>query len=469
MSGTQVVNSGARLDRLPISRFHWRVLFLIGSGAALDSFDIYLAGGVVAAMLKEGFSTLQQNATFISSTFFGMFLGAGLAGYIGDRFGRRFSYQFNLFVFGAASLAACFAPSIAVLIALRFVMGIGLGAELVVAAGTLCEFIPPGHRGRWVSMLGVFTNSGLLVATAIGWVVIPNLGWRAMFAIAGVAALFVWFLRKQMPESPRWLEAVGRHEEAEATLRRIEAEVSGGRALPPPAVVREHPIKPLREPRVEATPLSALFRRPMAGRTAVAALTCMAVNLSVYGFVAWLPTFMLRQGMTIVQSLGFTTLMSCGSVAGALVGMAVADRAPRRWSLIATCAAIIALGTLYPTLRAPVAVAGTGFLLVSAIYTLVTLGLYAYVPELFPTEYRLRGTGVAGMAGRAASIATPFLAILLFERFGIEGVLGGVSLVLLALACAILLLRVETGQRSIDDAAPVAPGSADGGVRVAGE
>ncbi len=200
MDARQSVNAGARLDRLPISRLHWRILGLIAAGATLDAFDIYLAGGVVAAMLKEGFATTQQSAVFISTTFFGMLIGAGFAGYLGDRMGRRYSYQFNLAVFGVASLAACFAPNITVLTALRFIMGIGMGAELVVAAGTLCEFVPPAYRGRWISMLGIVTNAGLLLASTIGFVVIPNLGWRYMFAIVGVGALIVWVLRKKMPE-----------------------------------------------------------------------------------------------------------------------------------------------------------------------------------------------------------------------------------------------------------------------------
>ena len=158
-----------------------------------------------------------------------MLIGAGFAGYLGDRMGRRYSYQFNLALFGVASLAACFATNITVLTVLRFIMGIGMGAELVVAAGTLCEFVPPAYRGRWISMLGIVTNAGLLLASTIGFIVIPNLGWRYMFAIVGVGALIVWVLRKKMPESPRWLEAVGRLDEAEATLRAFEEEVGKGR------------------------------------------------------------------------------------------------------------------------------------------------------------------------------------------------------------------------------------------------
>lgn len=443
MMGQDVVNAGARLDRLPIARFHWRILGLIGAGAALDAFDIYLAAGVTAAMLKDGFATLPQNATFISATFFGMLLGAGLAGWVGDRYGRRVSYQFNLALFGVASLVACFAPNIAFLTVCRFLMGLGLGAELVVAAGTLCEFIPPSYRGRWISMLGIVTNAGLLIATSVGYLVIPTLGWRYMFAIAGVGAVAVWFMRKQMPESPRWLEAVGRTEAAEATLAAIEAEVGAGRTLP--AVTRTSSVS------VKAAPFADLFRPGMLGRTVAAALTCMAVNMSVYGFVAWLPTFFVKQGMTVVQSLGFTTLMACGSVAGALVGMALGDRVSRQWSIVGACLVIIALGFVYPSMRDPAAITTIGFLLVTSIYTLVTLGLYAYIPELFPTSLRLRGTGVAGMCGRGMSIATPYLTIYLFENFGLEGVLGMVSVMLVALIAAIAVLRIETGGVSLDE------------------
>jgi MFS transporter, putative metabolite:H+ symporter len=108
----QLVSSGARLDRLPMAAFHWKILGLISAGACLDAFDVYLAGGVAAAMMKQGFSTLQLNALFVSAGFCGMVIGAGLSGYLGDRFGRRSSYQFNLALFGVMSIAAAFVPNI---------------------------------------------------------------------------------------------------------------------------------------------------------------------------------------------------------------------------------------------------------------------------------------------------------------------------------------------------------------------
>jgi len=438
------VNSGARLDRLPISRFHWQILGLIGAGAFLDAFDIYLANGSLAAMVKSGFTDLRLGSFFISATFMGMMIGAGLSGYLGDRFGRRYSYQANLAIFGLASLAACFAPNIYWLILLRFLMGIGLGAELVVAAGTLCEFVPPATRGRWTSLLALIINSGLLGATAVGYWVIPHLGWRYMFAIAGIGALIVWFLRHRMPESPRWLETVGRLDEAEATVAAIERQVKARVGKLPPVARHEVP----------AAPLSALFARGMIGRTLVAALTCMAINMSLYGFVAWLPTFFVKEGLTIVQSLGFVLLMSFGAPMGAVVGYFVTDRIGRRNGIVLFSLLTIVLGFIYVQMRAPVAISIMGFALVTTIYTVCTLGLFGYIPELFPTAHRLRGTGIAGTCGRAASMTTPYVALLLYTHFGVTGVVAMVGGVLLLLSVAILALRIETSQQTLEEISP---------------
>src|ERR1700760_4302196 len=190
------VNAGARLDRLPIGPFHHRILILIGIGMFFDGFDIYIAGTVLGVSLKTGFSTLQQNALFVSATFVGMMLGSFGTGFLGDRYGRRFTYQFNLLVFGLASLAAAFAPTMTFLIACRFVMGVGLGAENVVGYSTMTEFAPARDRGRWLALTAVIVVTGLPIASLISSVVIPAFTWRAMFVLGGVGALIVWYFRK---------------------------------------------------------------------------------------------------------------------------------------------------------------------------------------------------------------------------------------------------------------------------------
>jgi putative MFS transporter len=217
-------------------------MWLIGAGMFFDGFDIYLAATVLGAVLQSGFSTLGQNAEFVSATFVGMMLGSFVTGFLGDRYGRRFTYQANLAIFGFASIAAAFAPSMPVLIWIQLIIGFGLGAENVVGYSTLTEFVPPESRGKWLGLMTVFVVTGLPVAALLGTLIIPSLGWRAMFVLGGVGALVVWYLRKKLPESPRWMESVGRTEEADALLSAIEREVALQHG-PLPAATRAPAVK----------------------------------------------------------------------------------------------------------------------------------------------------------------------------------------------------------------------------------
>jgi putative MFS transporter len=154
-----------------------------------DGYDLYIAGGVLASAIQTKFSTVPQNLQFISLTFVGMTLGALITGFVGDKYGRRFTYQINLLIFGLASLAAAFAQDMNQLIACRFVQGLGLGAEIVVGYSTLTEFVPPKTRGRWLSMMAFLVVAGFPVTALLGYLIIPAFGWRPVFIIAGVGSL----------------------------------------------------------------------------------------------------------------------------------------------------------------------------------------------------------------------------------------------------------------------------------------
>jgi len=436
------VRAAARLDRLPISRFHWRILSLIGAGLFLDASEIYIGGGVTGALLRDGWSTLESNATFVTMTFVGLVIGAWAAGIVGDRLGRRFSYQFNLAIFGLASLAAVFAPSMTVLIGLRFIMGIGLGAELVIGYAMFTEFVPPGSRGRLVALLSMLANSAVFFASLLSLWIIPSFGWRYMFAIVGVGAIIVWFLRKSLPESPRWLEAVGRGAEAEEVLSAIEREVYAGKPVPP---VADLPVETRR-----SVPLRVLFSPEILPRTILGCMIMMVIGFSVYGLVAWLPSFFVKQGQTIVQSLAWSTIMSLGGPAGGLIGFLVADRIGRRSAIIAAVLFASAFGIVYQFMTEPGLLLLTGFLLVTAIYTMIVIGQAIYVPELFATPYRMRGTGVCGTAGRITSAVIQYFVIWLFGLGGVSLVVGAVVVSMLLLAAAVWLLGVETRTKPLE-------------------
>lgn len=437
------VNAGARLDRLPVSGFHWRMLALIGAGLFLDGFEIYLAGGVLGALVKEGWSNLALNAQFMSFTFGGMVVGAWLAGIFGDKLGRRYSYQLNLLVFGLAALAGAFAPSMTWLIAARFVMGLGLGAEIVVGYAMILEFVPPAQRGRWGAGLGLITNSALFISSLVSYYIIPSLGWRWMFGIVGVAALIIWFLRRAMPESPRWLEATGRFEEAERVLLEIEAEVGAKKPLPPPAPAVAT---------VVAKPQSvwALFTRAHIAQTITGSMMLISMNTAIYGFIAWLPTFFIKQGLTINSSLGLTTIMSIGGPVGVIIGIWLSDYIGRKRGVIVFSIVAAALGMLYPFASTPTMVAAVGFSLVTLVYILVAFWA-VYVPELFPTPLRLRGNGVCNTIGRVTGMITPFIVVFVFTSVGVIGVVTLLASLLVLAAIVVAILGIETKSRPLDE------------------
>lgn len=441
------VNSGGRLDRLPVSAFHYRIFWLIAAGMFFDGYDLYVGGNVLGATLHSGFSTLAQNARFISFTFIGMTLGSVLAGFLGDRFGRRFTYQFNLAVFGLASLVAGFAPSMAVLNALRFVMGLGLGAEIVVGYSTMSEFAPPASRGRWLSFMAFVVVAGFPVTSLLGTLIIPHFGWRPMFLIAGVGALIVWYLRKRLPESPRWLEAHGQPDAAEALLRTIEAEVGATRPLPPPL--------PAPAP-VAALGLASLAEPWLLRRLVVGSVTLITVNTLIFGFVNWLPTFFVLAGLSITKSFVFALVMALGAPFGCALGAFGADYFGRRRLIIGASLLTIVFGAIYPFATTASLVLGVGFLLIVCIYVLTAVLYGVYTPELFPTAVRLRANGLCNMLGRGATIFTPFLVIGLFRAYGVGGVLALMIGLLVVQIVVVAAWGIEPARRGLETLAPAA-------------
>jgi putative MFS transporter len=413
----------------------------------LDSFDIYLAGGVLGALAKTGWSTMHLNAAFLSSTFIGMLIGAFAAGVLGDAKGRKFTYQFNLAVLGIASIAGAFAPNMIWLIACRFFMGLGLGAEIVVGYGSVGEFMPPAVRGKWSAYLSLITNSALFFSTFLGYLIIPSIGWRAMFAIVGVGAMIVWVLRKKMPESPRWLESKGRYDEADAILRAAEEESARNMALPP---VIDAPRAVTRK-----TTLLELFGPSLIRRTFVSIVVQVAINMVIYGFIVWVPTFLMKQGIGMASSLGYTALMALGGPAGALLGVLLADRIGRKKGLIAVSVLAALTGWLYGHSTGIEMATLLGFLLFTLTYLLVALGIATYIPELFPTENRMRANGIAGCAGRITGIFAPQLVVMIYATGGVKDVLTMIIGGLVALVVVLSALGIETNQRSLEDIAPV--------------
>jgi len=327
------------------------------------------------------------------------------------------------------------------LIIMRFFMGLGLGAENVVGYATLTEFIPARSRGRWLGIMAMLVSLGLPTSILLSTYLIPAHGWRIMFFIGGVGGLLVWWIRKRLPESPRWLESVGRSQEAEAQLAQVEAE----------AQTELEPLPPSDPGMAPSRALSTLFRRPLLRRVIVGSITLILINAVVHGFVTWLPTFFIRQGMSMVSAFHFALIMSFGAPIGATLAAVSADRLGRKPTVALACLVAIGLGYLYPGIKEPMLLPFVGMGLTAAIFVLMALLFGIYIPELFPTEVRLRAAGICNTFGRGATIVTPFAVIYLFDQHGLAWVITAMVAMLSLLALVVLVFGVEPRQRSLEE------------------
>ena len=430
-------------------------MLLVGLGMFFDSFDNTLSAGVLASLLESKWSTLQLNSLFLSVTYAGLATGAAVTGWVSDRFGRSFAFQFNLALFGILALCCAFAPSMQWLIAIRGLMALGMGAEYVMCFGLIAELMPAARRGRYLGMLGIFAGAGVSLSSLLGMLIIPALGWRAMFVIGGLGTLWLWWMRRSLPESPRWLERMGRNEEADAILRRLEHE-AGVHASTASELQARSTGSPAAQTPSQWVPITILFSRPVIRRTLMAILLNVTCLFGSYTVTGWMPTFFVSQGMSVSRSLGFNAAIMAGFLAGPLLCAVIGDRLSRRRVIVIFGVLCAVFGAIYPFLAAPELIIGFGFLLVSAIASFLILGL-GTAPELFATAYRFRGGGVAQTAGRLGVIASPAVILALFDAYGIGGVIGAISGMYLIVTFLIAVVDIDsTPTESIEGPEPEA-------------
>jgi putative MFS transporter len=310
----------------------------------------------------------------------------------------------------------------------------------------MTEFVPPKTRGRWLSMMAFIVVAGFPATSLLGYLVIPAFGWRPMFVVAGIGSLIVWYLRKNLPESPRWLEAQGRPEEAEALMKTIETEASGGRKLPP--LVVPAPVR--------LVSAGELAKPPLLQRMVVGSWVLISINTLIFGFVLFLPQFFLRQGLTITNSLAYTVVLSAGSLVGCAVGAYTSDAIGRRASIIGASIVTIIAGYIYARFNAasdPAIILTVGFILIVAIYVQTALLYGVYPPELFPTEIRLRANGICNMFGRGATVISPFIVGSLIASSGLPGVIWLMIAVVVIQILVVWAWGVEPRNRGLEDVA----------------
>jgi len=422
----------ARLDALPFTREHRKLLVGSGVGWALDAMDVGLISFVIAQLAVQ-WNVSDTELSFVASAgFLGMALGAVLGGLLADRIGRRQVFALTLLVYGLATGASALSLTVGVLIAARFIVGLGLGAELPVASTLVSEFAPPRIRGRIIVILESFWAIGWTLAALIGFLVIPlsDNGWRWALLVGAVPALYAAFVRVRLPESVRFLESRGRYLQAEATVVRFER--SAGVITVPAAVPAAAPAAPTVAVPV-AAPVAATSAAParLSGAARVAALwsprlrrstaalwlVWFCVNFAYYGAFIWLPTILVASGFSLVRSFAYTLIITVAQLPGYAVSAYLIERWGRQKTLATFLVGSAVAAGLFGLAASVPQVIGAGMLL--SFFTLGAWGaLYAVTPELYPTPLRATGAGWAAGTGRIAAIVAPLLVPVLREAGG---------------------------------------------------
>ena len=316
-------SAAARLERLPFSGYHRTIFLIIAIAFFFDSVDLGTMTFVLGSIRTEFGLSSAAAGLVASASFFGMVLGAAVAGLLADRFGRRPVFQWSMVLWGLASYLCSTAHSVDALIFYRILLGIGMGMEFPIAQTLLSEFVPTASRGRLVALMDGFWPLGFITAGVVSYFVLPQFGWRTVFALLAIPAVFVLFVRRLVPESPRWLEHRGRLHQADAVLVQIEAKVmksKGLTSLPAPSMLVEAVGQRTRSAFREIW--SAAYRQ----RTIMVWTLWFFALLGFYGLTSWLGALMQQAGVAVTKSVLYTVLISLGGIPGFLCAAWLVER-----------------------------------------------------------------------------------------------------------------------------------------------
>lgn len=435
-----------RLDRLPFTRRHTRLLTGSGLGWALDAMDVGLISFILAALTQQWDLTKTESGWIASVGFIGMALGASLGGLLADRLGRRQVFALTLLVYGLATGASALAGGVAALLILRFLVGLGLGAELPVASTYVSEFAPARIRGRLIVILEAFWAVGWTAAALIGYFVIPlsDDGWRWAFAIGAIPAAYALVVRWGLPESPRWLASRGRIAEADRVVAAFERDAGIPAA---PAIRKEPPSRAIAQ--TGSARMRVLWSSEFRLRTLSIWTVWFCVNFAYYGAFIWIPSILLDAGYDLVSSFGFTLLITLAQLPGYAVAAWLIEVWGRRLTLSVFLVGSAVSAVLFGTANGDAAIIASGMSL--SFFNLGAWGaLYAVTPEIYPTSVRATGAGWAAGIGRIASIIAPLLVPVLLA-FGGTVLLFGVFAVFFIVAAGAAWGLVDRRGQPLDD------------------
>jgi MFS transporter, putative metabolite:H+ symporter len=438
-----------------MTRTLWVRVILLSLGGFFEFYDLMFTGFIAPGLVKIGILSAATPglfgttgiASFVAALFAGLFVGTLVFGFVADHFGRRAVFTGSLLWYTAASTVMAFQTDAFGLNMWRFVSGIGIGVELVTIDAYLAELVPRTHRGRVFAVNQAVQFSVIPVVAFLAWRLVPVApfgfdGWRWVVLIGSVSAVFVWWIRLRVPESPRWLANHGRIAEALLQMadleKRVEAEAGG--SLPPVAPP---------ETETHKGRFSEIWNRKYLPRTLMLILFNLFQAVGFYGFTNWAPTLLISEGITITQSLQYTFLIAIASPFGPLAGAVLADRLERKWSLAcaALCVGIFGLAFGQSRLAGSLVLFGV---LVTIANNVMSFLYHTYQTELFPTRIRARAVGFVYSWSRLSTVFSGFIIAFLLNRFGAGGVFAFIAGCMILAAAAIAALGPRTTNRPLE-------------------
>jgi putative MFS transporter len=419
--------------------FQRKLLGIFGLVWAADAMQV-LAVGFTAASIAATFGLSLPQALQTGTLFFlGMLIGAALFGRLADRYGRRRVLLITVACDAVFGLLSVFAPSFAILLGLRFLTGMAVGGTLPVDYAMMAEFLPPKNRGRWLVMLEGFWAIGTIIVALAAWAA-SSAGvadaWRWIFAVTAFPALIGIWLRFWVPESPMYLLKAGRREDAKLVLNQVLR--ANGKAELPAATAITLPAN---------SAGASLFAPELLRRTVLILAIWFLVSVSYYGVFTWMPAKLAGEGFGFVRGYGFLVIVALAQIPGYALAAYGVEQWGRRPTLIGFLLLSTASCTLF-VVAADSVVIGASILLMSFALLGTWGALYAYTPELYPTELRGTGMGAAGAMARLGGLLAPSaVALVIAQSFATAIALFAALLLIGALAA--FLIDAETKQAAL--------------------
>ena len=444
LPGAQGAVINARLDRLPTTPYIWKLLLLLSLGGCFEFYDLFLMTYLGPGLIRSGLFTTTSAfgvtglATFVSATFAGLFIGTLAFGFTADRFGRRTIFTYSLLWYTIGSIVMAFQTSSLGILAWRTITGIGIGVELVTIDTYIAELMPKEIRGRAFAVSQAVQFTAIPVVALISWLFVTRSpfgidGWRFVVFIGSVSAIFVWFIRRRIPESPRWLIARGRLAEAERTVENMEARVAAELGAGLPAAVSE--AAPSRSPAI-GVHFIAIFRRPYLRRTVMLIIFHLAQTIGYYGFASWVPTLLMAAGIHTTSSLQYSFIIAIFAPLGPLVVYGITDKLERKWQIVWSAICIAGFGLLFARQTEPAWLILLGVILTGS-NNWMSVAFHTYQAELFPTAVRAQAVGFVYSWSRFSAIFTSLMIGFFLEHFGVGGVFTFIAASMLVIVVAI--------------------------------